>query len=199
MITLKRFRRLEAAVVRAGYAETIDWSENIRLPADADAFARGAIYVIANSGMKTTVALLIYERCLDAIDQSASATTVFGHPGKATAIDFIWYNRERLFEEFLIAEDPVAFCQSLPWVGPVTCRHLAKNLGADVAKNDVHLQRLADRENVSVDELCQRLARQTGYRIATIDTILWRACESGILNSRLYLERGWRAAFDRSA
>lgn len=195
MITLKRFRRLEAAVVRAGYGETIDWAENIRPPADADAFAREAIYVIANSGMRTSVALLIVERCLGAIAEAQSVATVFGHPGKVAAIDTIWRDREQLFAAFLACDDPVAFCATLPWVGPVTSRHLAKNLGADVAKNDVHLQRLADREAISVDELCARLATQTSYRVATIDTLLWRACECGILNSKRYLERGWRAAF----
>ena len=44
--------------------------------------------------------------------------------------------------------------------------------------------------------MCQRLARQTGYREATIDTILWRACADGFLDSRDYLADGWDAAFN---
>lgn len=67
MFTLQRFRRLDGAVACAGYGETIGWAESIRPPADADAFAREAIYDIANSCARTSVALQIVERCLGAV------------------------------------------------------------------------------------------------------------------------------------
>ena len=35
----------------------------------------------------------------------------------------------------------------------------------------------------------------TGYRIATVDSILWRACADGVVNSRAYEVEGWKAAF----
>ena len=47
----------------------------------------------------------------------------------------------------------------------------------------------------TVERMCRRLARESGYRVATIDTVLWRACEQGILNSLRYEAQGWRAAF----
>ena len=43
---------------------------------------------------------------------------------------------------------------------------------------------LADREGVTPQDLCERLARDTGYRVATVDLILWRACATGLINSR---------------
>ena len=46
------------------------------------------------------------------------------------------------------------------------------------------LQRLADREGVTAQQLCERLSRQTGYKIATVDVLLWRACANGVFNSR---------------
>jgi hypothetical protein len=60
----------------------------------------------------------------------------------------------------------------------------SENLGADVAKPDVHLNRLAEAERVTAQELCERLAKETGYRAATVDLILWRACANGIIHSR---------------
>lgn len=63
-------------------------------------------------------------------------------------------------------------------------------------KPDVHLERLAAYEGRTTARLCRRLARQTGHRVATIDTILWQACADGILNSRVYTEKSWRAAFN---
>ena len=72
-------------------------------------------------------------------------------------------------------------CASLPWIGDITKYHLAKNLGANVAKPDRWLVRLADAEKTTVDQLCRRLAIATGDRVATVDVVLWRACAVGVL------------------
>ena len=184
-ITKELFARIDRAVRKAGYSAAIEWSENIRPPANASQFAAEAIYVICNSGMSNKVAVPIFERCMLALRQGRSATLVFGHPGKAAAIDSIWKHRRALFRKHREAEDLIAFCASLPWIGPVTSRHLAKNLGADVAKPDVHLNRLAAPSGETAQELCDRLARETGYRSATVDLILWRACADRIIHSRM--------------
>lgn len=184
MITVEEFCRIEAAVRAAGYAASIEWSETAGPPISADQFAREAIYVICNSGMRNSIARGIFDRCMAALDSERSATTVFGHRGKAAAIDAIWAERDRHFAEYLAAPDPVAYCGTLPWLGPITKYHLAKNFGGNFAKPDVHLKRLADAENTTPQELCERLAAATGYRASTIDLILWRACADGIINSR---------------
>lgn len=195
MITLKRFRQLEAALRAAGYGPTIDWSENVQPATTAEEFAAEAIYVICNSGLHNRVAGPIAVRCLAALAVGASATTVFGHPGKSAAIDTIWRDRDELISRYLAQNDKVNVLEELPWIGPVTKHHLAKNLGADTAKPDVHLERLARRDRTTTQTLCRRLARQTGYRVATIDTILWRACANGLLSSPDYEADGWKAAF----
>lgn len=195
MITLLRFRRLEAAVIRAGFLANIQWTENLRAPADADEFARAAIYVIANSGMKNSVAAPIYDRCIGALESARKIRRVFGHPGKAKAMETIWRKRRELFERYLVTKDRLQFCASLPWIGPVTKFHLSRDLGADVAKPDVHLLRLARRDRTSVERMCRRLALQSGYRIGTVDILLWRACEQRTLDSRRYELHGWKAAF----
>ncbi len=198
MITLKRFRKIEAILRQRGYGSMIEWSENVRPPTTAEEFASAAIYVICNSGMKNAVAAPIAARCMAALESGQPATTVFGHPGKAPAIDVIWQQRHELFERYRCANGKVEDLAELPWIGPVTMHHLAKNLGADTAKPDVHLERLARAEKTTTAKLCRRLAKQTGYRVATIDTILWRACAQGILKSAVYEAKGWRAAIHAS-
>ena len=178
MITLKRFRRIELLLRSAGFSDDIDWSEAVPRATTPEEFADHAIYVICNSGMKNSVAEPIYERCMTALRGRKRVRRVFGHPGKSKAIQKIWRDREQFFVAYLLSNEPVAFLQRLPWVGPITSYHLAKNLGADVAKP------------------CRRLARESGYRIATIDTVLWRACAEGLLNSSAYERAGWTAAFD---
>jgi hypothetical protein len=177
------FNRILVRLIKAGWAEDdIAWAENIQRPSCPVEFAQETIFVICNSGMRFLVATKIYERVMDAIMAGASASTAFGHKGKAAAIDLIWRDRERLMAEFLAAEDPVAYCETIPWIGGITKYHLAKNFGAQVAKPDVHLQRLADVYGVTAQQLCERLAGETGYRVATIDTLIWRACAVGILD-----------------
>lgn len=183
-ITKALFEQIDRAVRAAGYTEAIEWSESAAGPRGPAAFAREAIYVICNSGMSNVVAVPIFRRCMKAVRSGRSARTVYGHPGKAEAIDWIWKHRKRLFRMFANTSDIVEFCEGLPWIGPITKYHLAKNLGADFAKPDVHLNRLADWEGVTAQQLCERLARETGYRAATIDLILWRACADGIIHSR---------------
>lgn len=166
--------------------EDIAWCENVGLPSTAEEFAREAIFVICNSGMKHTVATKIFERCMVALSTGDSVSNVFGHKGKAAAIEHVWAERSSLFGQFLATahEEHLDFLRSLPFVGDITKYHLAKNFGLDVAKPDVHLQRLADGEGCTVQRLCERLSKETGLRIATVDTVLWRACATGILDSR---------------
>lgn len=195
MITLKRFRRIEKALLGAGHHLDVAWSEQLSPPKSAEEFAEAAVYVIVNSGMKYAVAQAIYLRCLARLHSEKKVRRSFGHKGKARAIDWIWQRKKELFAAYLAASDKLEFCGSLPWVGPVTKYHLAKDLGLDVAKPDVHLARLAERDRTTVARLCRRLSGQTGYRQATIDTLLWRACATGILDSKRYAESGWKAAF----
>lgn len=184
-LTKPLFDDLVSRLATAGYAdEDIQWSENVTAPDNAEDFARETIWVICNSGMKNTVARLIYDRVIGALSSGRRVMEVFRHAGKAQAIERIWGDRATLHLGYLAAEDKLAFCRSLPWIGDITKFHLAKNFGLDVAKPDVHLQRLADLEGGSVAAMCERLAAETGFRVATVDLLVWRACAVGILNSR---------------
>lgn len=194
-LVIDRLRRHPEPLGGIPLDDHIAWQESVGVPGSAEDFARETIWVICNSGMKHTIARQIYDRCTEALQAglpvSSSARDlidpslpkVFGHPGKSQAIDGIWRDRTRLFTEYLAAPDKVAFCGSLPWIGGVTKYHLAKNFGADVAKPDVHLQRLADHWGSTPQSVCERLGNAAGYRAATIDLILWMACAKGVIDS----------------
>lgn len=196
-LTLAQFRQLEAVLRARGYNEMIEWSETVKPPANATTFAKEVVYVICNSGMNFLTANGIYWKCIRALRAGQSSTTVFGHPGKTKAIDHVWQHRKVLFAAYLIAENKLAYCHTLPFVGAITKHHLAKNLGLDTIKPDIHLMRLARAERVSPMALCARLAYQTGYRQSTIDSILWRACADGYVDSSTYQVEGWGAATER--
>ena len=188
MITATTFAGLVRRVRAAGYGADIDWARNVGGPKSADEFAREAIFVICNSGMRFTVAQGIFDRVVPAIKRGESARTVFGHPGKAAAIDSIWRDRQRWFDRWMAesttVDQKLTLCEEMPWIGGITKYHLAKNFGAQVAKPDVHLQRLADLEGASPQALCERLADETGLSVIAVDVVLWRASALGILDSR---------------
>ena len=119
-LTSARFRAITEAVIAAGYQPQIDWCESLSAPVDAEAFASEAIYVIVNSGMHNRVARAIFERCMAALRAGESCRGVYGHSGKAAAIDRIWGRRDALFVGFAAAEDQVAFCGTSPATSAAT-------------------------------------------------------------------------------
>lgn len=182
---LSEYLDIKQAVIEAGYAHDIDWAQTVAAPVDADAFATALVYVICNSGMRAQVARQIFERIMVELRAGRKVTRrVFGHKGKVAAIEDLWARREELLTQYRAAPDKVAFLAGVKFIGKITKWHAAKNLGADVMKPDRHLVRIADRYQLTPHELCQRLADATGDRIGTVDVVLWRAANLGIIRTR---------------
>jgi len=183
-IALVDWPRLEAAVIAAGHGDDIEWAENLKPPANADDFAAEIIFVICNSGMKHTVARRIYDRVMEGMRMGQVVQASFKHPGKCAAIAEIWRLRRSMFRRYCSAHDKLAFIEGLPWIGKITKYHVAKNFGLQYAKPDVHLTRLAKTFNTTPQAMCEVIAKRAGYKIATVDTLLWRAAALGILDTR---------------
>lgn len=128
------------------------------------------VYVILNSGMNNKVAEQIYRQYL------STGSKAIGHPGKREAVVAAQHHFQQWFKKLLEAQDKVAYLDCLPWIGPVTKYHLARNLGIDVAKPDRHLVRLARKfgYGLNVQRMCRELSQLVGLRIGTIDFVLWR-------------------------
>lgn len=182
-MTVEDYQALRAAVIEAGFADEVEWCETVTAPVDAIGFAGQAVWVILCSGMKAQIARLIEAKVWPAIHAGRPVSSVFGHDGKSAAIETIWRDRAALFEAFLAAADKVEFCKTLPWIGDITKWHLAKNLGVDCAKPDIHLSRVAAFYGTTPAALCESLARSTGERVATVDYVIWRACNLGLVRT----------------
>lgn len=180
-----RYLEFRGLVVEFGYGEEIDWSETVQPPKAAEEMAWELIYVICNSGMRWTVAREIYNRIVGCLKVGGDPSEAFGHKGKCGAIRLIWAERDRIYSEYMSAEDKLSYLETLPWIGPITKYHAAKNFGVDCVKPDRHLARLADAYSTTPEDLCRKLAEKTGDRVATVDLVLWRAAERGWLNTEL--------------
>ncbi len=172
-MNLPDYLQLRGQLITLGYSDEIAWAQTVQPVTDADIFWREFAWVVLNSGMKAQVAAGIWQRVRPTVENGGSAAEVFGHKGKAAAIDAVYAHRGERLAEYLAAADKLAYLRGLPWIGDSTCYHLAKNFGHDVAKPDRHLVRIAGAEGVHA--LCARLARASGDRVATVDLVIWRA------------------------
>ncbi len=194
MLDEMTYRALRSRLVDEGYAHDIEWSESAQPVSDPLAFWREYSWVVLNSGMKNTVATGIWRKVQPTVEAGGSASQVFGHVGKSAGIDRVYRDRVQLLGEYIAATDKLDYLRSLPWIGPITCYHLAKNFGLDCAKPDRHLVRIAGAEGTHA--LCARLAAVTGDRIATVDYVIWRAASLGWVHSGDRLGRSNNAQSD---
>lgn len=175
------FWDLRQKIINAGYGEEIIWQESVREPDTADEFMWQYIWVVISAGMKNQVARIIEQRIVGAYNDGSPIESAFRHKGKVKAIKGMIEEHDSIFDQYLEAEDRLEFLSSLPYIGQVTKYHLAKNLGEDVVKPDRHLARIAKHYNTTPIELCRGISQATGYRLGTVDLIIWRAANLGLI------------------
>jgi hypothetical protein len=112
-----------------------------------------------------------------------SASASIGNRRKLAAITEVAHHiHTRSFPEVKrrIIANPIEYLQVLPYIGPITSWHLAKNLGFDVAKPDRHLTRLAKFLGYKdAHVLCASIAAMCKLPIMVVDIVLWRYLASG--------------------
>jgi len=186
-------------LVQTQFVEEIDWQDSVRIEdVTEQGFLADCAFVILNSGMRARVvrdkwpdfyrafAGFPSAETLLRIEESTTrdALMVFNHAGKVKGIfDICRHIQSRGgWEAFWErASDPELWTMELellPWIGPITKYHLAKNLGIDCCKPDRHLERLARAIFVeSPHSMCNAIRDVTGDKLAVIDIVLWRFCE----------------------
>lgn len=177
----KAYFDLKQEIISRGYADDVTWSENVEECQSADEFAREHAFVVCNSGMKAQIAVQIFRRVVSALENGRPVIEAFKNKGKVKAIEYVYKNRARLFAEYQEATDKVSFLETLPFIGGITKYHLAKNFGVDCCKPDRHLVRIAEKHNTTPDALCRQLSDETGNSVNTVDTVIWRAANLGLI------------------
>lgn len=174
---------------------------------DADAFAAQCAYVILAGGFSQKTAKSIHEKIMSALRARGAdfdyLFSIFHNKNKINAICKIWENRDALCVEYYKLGDVDArlgFLARLPHIGKITANHLARNLGEDVVKYDIWIQRLGalysgnpacyakiDNKKLNPDiraacdamfeKLCDETLLPRGY----IDVVLWKALQTGLI------------------
>ena len=130
------------------------------------------VYVVLNAGMKNQVAEKIFAK------YAKNGLSAVKHEGKRRAIE----KAERFYDKWffmlqkkITLSEKLDYLETLPWIGPITKFHLARNLGIDVAKPDRHLVRIAEHFNYKdVQRMCEDISEWKGDRVGVVDVVLWR-------------------------
>jgi len=180
-------------LVKAGFASEINWQLGQEFASFTESdLLREAAWVILCSGFRESVVRQYFSFislcfcdwqsaaliCECAEQCRATALACFGNRKKIDAL----IQSARLLDQIgfapfkqSILRDPIHSLQVLPYIGPITAFHLAKNLGFSSAKPDRHLERMAYAMGYrDAHDLCNALAIATGEPIQVIDIVLWR-------------------------
>ena len=171
---------------------------------DADALAGHCIYVILAGGFSQVTAKKIYQKIMESLREFGAdynrLIELFNNKNKVSAICKIWENRAEICNMYYTLkslDDRLAYLQKLPHIGKITANHLARNLGEDVVKYDIWIQRLGcafvgknlpiDNAKLSPDVKCAcddmfvHLKRETGLPCGYIDVVLWKSLQQGLI------------------
>lgn len=184
--------------------------ENLRIRKiyNPDEFAAHCVYVILAGGFSQRTAKKIHEKILNVLSGVGadfdSLIQIFNNKNKISAICKIWDNRKNFCDGYYVLNtlnDKLTYLQKLPHIGKITANHLARNLGEDIVKYDIWIQRLGVRfvnqpdlsEKINNGDLCEdikcacdemfaHLVRETGLPRGYIDVVLWKSCQVKLIS-----------------
>ena len=172
-----------------------------------DEFAAHCVYVILAGGFSQKTAKKIHEKIMLFLNQSGvdfdSLIKIFNNKNKINAVCKIWENRHNFCREYYDCdnlESRVKYLSTLPHIGKITANHLARNLGENLVKYDIWIQRLgcvfASRVDLKqkinngnlapeiksvCDDMFAHLEQETRLPRGYIDVVLWRSLQQGLI------------------
>ena len=171
-----------------------------------DEFASCAAYSILASGFKQTTAKEYHKKVMAKLPKNPhleDLLKIFENANKMYAIWKIWNNRDKYCADYYKCEtlaEKLNFLKKLPNLGNITKDHLARNLGENVVKYDIWVQRLGIiysgnpnlRENNAnlqpeikqvCDDMFNHLIKETGFPRGYIDAVLFKAASNGLIEA----------------
>jgi len=205
-ITASEFFNLESQLIKMGQDSDLNSFAEIKKrlkskkPVKPDEFARQAIYVVLASGFSQKTAKKIHGQIINFLKENTdtgnpvrssgkaaeeklfnSLIKIFKNKNKINAVVKLWYGRRDYcggYYKLTAPEQKLAYLAALPHIGKITANHLARNLGENVFKRDVWIERLLKKYG---EDLLERLEQETALPLGYVDVVLWKACQTGLI------------------
>lgn len=207
----KRLRDMGLDSDNQSFDEILDVLQNKKI-CSPDEFASHCVYVILAGGFSQQTAKKIHKKIMDVLCTYGAdfdyIIQIFNNKNKINAVCKIWNNRVALcdgYYQLQNLDDKLKYLQSLPHIGKITANHLARNLGEDVVKYDIWIQRLGcvfagknlsiDNANLSpeikdaCDAMFMHLCNETKLPRGYIDVVLWKSCQVKLISMDDYLHK----------
>ena len=172
----------------------------------ADDFASCVSYVILAAGFSQKTAKKYHKIIMDKIQENQcieDLLKVFNNKSKINSILHVWNNRESYKDGFYKCKssaEKIKYLTTLPHIGKITANHLARNLGENVVKYDIWIQRLGvlysgdkklssliDNGNLNpkiksvCDDMFEHLEHETKLPKGYIDVVLWKSAQNHLI------------------
>lgn len=176
-----------------GYASEISWQRGqIGKTLTESEFLKQAAWVVLSAGMRESIVRKVFGEVSEAFHHWQSAQAIVGSCDECVEKAKKAFNHDRKIKAIAniasiidqngfdsvseqLSNQGAAFLQQFPYIGPITCNHLAKNLGINVAKADRHLMRVCAVTGYGTPkEMCEEIARVVGDEVAVVDLVIWR-------------------------
>jgi len=167
-------------------------------------FADMCNYVILAGGFSQKTAKKIHGAITEYLHKNGAnfdeLFAMFHNKNKINAVCEIWNNKNALCAGYYgidNLEGKIKYLSNLPHIGKITANHLARNLGENVVKYDIWIQRLGSKyigksleidngklnpeTKQACDEMFVHLSRETGLPIGYIDVVLWKGAQLGLI------------------
>lgn len=180
-------------VIEAGYAFEVDWQERLVFDQITEFdFLSEAAWVVLSSGMCESVIRKKFPRVSAAFFEWESAQKIAEYSAVCSKVALCHFNHSKkigaiiqiavhVFERGFdlvregIKQEGVNYIAKLPYMGPATSQHLAKNIGLQVAKPDRHLNRISQKAGYCTPhKMCGDIAEIIGEKLSVVDLVLWR-------------------------
>ncbi|MFT4432099.1 hypothetical protein ACMX25_01710 [Caballeronia sp. 15715] len=187
------FERAFDYVKTAGLYHEVEWQRQTSLSSFTETdLLREAAWVILCSGFREATVRRLFDyislcfcdwESAKAITEASGACVVaarscFRNEKKLMAIVRVAEQIEEAGFETMkqaVLSDPIGELRRLPYIGPITTWHLAKNLGFDAGKPDRHLLRISEKLGFDgVNSFCQTISVASGEQAKVVDLIVWR-------------------------
>lgn len=150
LITFYNFAK--KVCISEGFEEEIQLVEERKFDQiNSTYFFREYSWVVISSGISNKAATSVFHKLMETRN-----IDVVKHPGKNKALkkadcDYLeWFFH---LQKCKTDKERIEYLRTLPYMGPATSLHLARNLGIDVAKPDRHLKRIAEHFGYTVEKI----------------------------------------------
>lgn len=174
----------------AYHLDTLDYFRSVSLEdLTPERFWSEYVWTVYASGFNAKVLSTKFEALMNAVGPwdwtqpnlwvSKRVMHIIAHPRKCEAVlrcrtYLISMGWDAFCSEYCLSPEDL---KELPYIGRITCYHIARNLGVDCVKPDLHLVRLSTRYSFENPEaMCAYLAGLSDERIGVVDFILWAYC-----------------------